>query len=150
MRDWQSEQEFNWNSMTGCRHPKGIRVAEEVISVCLEMEIDSGVFPDWRVNDFRRRSCLNQPDAQVIEDGPYYLAVLNEADDPHDSLTFLADQGIYFVDLLYQSRPVPTKDLFIPCDSMIEGTASSLPSISVFQLCHPALPQAFRPLKTLP
>jgi hypothetical protein len=39
-------------------------VAVDRISVCLEMEINSGVFPDWRVNDFRRRSCLDQPDAR--------------------------------------------------------------------------------------
>jgi len=32
--------------------PGVIGVAVEVISVCLEMEIDSGVFSDWRVKDF--------------------------------------------------------------------------------------------------
>jgi hypothetical protein len=50
------------------------------------MEIDSGVFSDWRVMDFRRRPGPDQPDAQVID----------------------------FVDFLYQSRPVSPEDFFIP------------------------------------
>jgi hypothetical protein len=61
------------------------------------MEIDSGVFSDWRVMDFRRRPGPDEPDAQVIEDGSYYLAVLNEADDPHGALALRTDQGIDFV-----------------------------------------------------
>jgi hypothetical protein len=90
------------------------RVAVEVISVCLEMEIDSGVFSDWRVMDFRRRPGPDEPDAQVIEDGPDHRRVFDAADDPHGALTFRTDQGIDFVDLLYQPGPVSPEDFFIP------------------------------------
>jgi len=31
------------------------------------MEIDSGVFSDWRVMDFRRRPGPDEPNAQVID-----------------------------------------------------------------------------------
>jgi len=59
-----------------------VGVAVEVVSVYLALVIACGVFPYWRVMDFRRWSCLDQPDAQVIEDVPYYLVFLDEADDP--------------------------------------------------------------------
>jgi hypothetical protein len=56
----------------------------------------------------------DEPDAQVIEDGPDHRRVFDAADDPHGSLTFRTDQRIDLVDLLYQTRPVPTEDFFIP------------------------------------
>jgi len=36
-------------------------VAVDRISVCLQLEIASGVFPDWRSVSFWRRSCPCQP-----------------------------------------------------------------------------------------
>ena len=77
--------------------PGVIGVAVEVISVCLEMEIDSGVFSDWRAMDFRRRPGPDEPDAQVIEDGPDHRRVFEADDDPHGALTLRTDQGIDFV-----------------------------------------------------
>ena len=41
-------------------------------------------------------------DAQVIEDGPDHRRIFDAADDPHGALTLRTDQGIDFVDLLYQ------------------------------------------------
>ncbi len=40
--------------------------------------------------------------------------VFDAADDPHVPLTFRTDQGIYLIDLLYQTRPIPAEDFFIP------------------------------------
>ena len=94
--------------------PGVIGVAVEGISVFLEMEIDSGVFSDWRVMDFRRRPGPNEPDAQVIEDGPDHRRVFDAAADPHGALTLRTDQGIDFVDLLYQPCPVSPEDLYVP------------------------------------
>jgi hypothetical protein len=45
-------------------------VAIDSISVCLKLEIGSGVFPDWRVMDFRRRPGSDEPDTQMLEDVP--------------------------------------------------------------------------------
>jgi hypothetical protein len=72
--------------------PKVIWIAVEVISVCLEMEIDSGVFSDWRVMDFRQRPGPDEPDAQVIEDNPDHRRVFDAADDPHVALALRTDQ----------------------------------------------------------
>ena len=63
--------------------------------------------------DFRRRPGLNEPDSQVSEDGPDHRRVFDAADDPHGALALRTDQGIDFVDLLYQARPVSPKNLFI-------------------------------------
>ncbi len=54
--------------------------------------------------DFRRRPGPDEPDAQVIEDGPDHRRVFDAADDPHGALALRTDQGIDFVDLLYQTR----------------------------------------------
>ena len=57
---------------------------------------------------------LSEPDAQVSEDGPDDRRVFDAADDPHWPLTFRTDQRVDLVDLLYQTRPIPTEDFFIP------------------------------------
>jgi hypothetical protein len=54
------------------------------------IDLDKGLKIVLYAADKRRVS----PDAQVIEDGPYYLVVLDEADDRHDSLTFWADHWL--------------------------------------------------------
>ena len=41
--------------------PRVFGVAVDSISVCLKLEIDSGVFPDWRGESFWRRSYPYQP-----------------------------------------------------------------------------------------
>ena len=63
------------------------------------------VHTDRRVMDFRRRPGPDEPDAQVIEDGPDHRKVFDADDDPHGALALRTDQGIDFVDLLYQPRP---------------------------------------------
>jgi hypothetical protein len=70
------------------------------------------VYADRRIMDFRRRPGPDEPDAHVIEDVPDYRRVFDAADNPHGSQTFRTDQRIDFVDLLYQTRPIPTEDLF--------------------------------------
>jgi len=64
--------------------------------------------------DFRWRPGPDEPDAQVIEDGPDHRRVFDAADDPHVSPAFRANQWIDLIDLLNQPRPVPPEDLFIP------------------------------------
>ena len=44
---------------------------------------------DRRVMDFRRRPGSDQPDAQMIEDGPDHRRVFDAADDPHVKLSAL-------------------------------------------------------------
>jgi hypothetical protein len=83
--------------------------------------------------DFRWRPGPDKPDAQVIEDGPDDRRVFDAADDPHDSLTFRTDQGIDLVDLLYQTRPIPTEDFFIP--QRFEDTGNDV--IAAFLLPFP-------------
>ena len=63
--------------------------------------------------DFRRRPGPDEPDAKMLENGPDHRRVFDAADDPHGALALRTDQGIDFVDPLYQTRPVPPKDLFI-------------------------------------
>ena len=41
--------------------PRVFWVAVDSISGCLQLEIDSGVFPDWQSVSFWGRSCLCQP-----------------------------------------------------------------------------------------
>ena len=62
----------------------------------------------------RRRPGPDEPDAQVIEDGPDHRRVFDAAADPHGALALRTDQGIDFVDLLYQPGPVSPKDLCVP------------------------------------
>ena len=49
----------------------------------------------------------------MLEDGPDHRRVFDAADDPHGALALRTDQGICFVYLLYQTRPIPAEDLFI-------------------------------------
>jgi hypothetical protein len=42
----------------------------------LELEIGSGVFPDWRGVGFWRRPEPDQPDFQMFEYSPHHLAVI--------------------------------------------------------------------------
>lgn len=72
------------------------------------------VHTDRRVMDFWRRSGSDQPNAQMFEDGPDNRRIFDAADDPHGALTFRADQRIDLVDFLYQTRPIPAEDFFIP------------------------------------
>ena len=58
------------------------------------MEIDSGVFSDWRIMDFRRRPRPDQPDSQMLEDGPDHRRVFDADADPHGALTLRTDHGI--------------------------------------------------------
>jgi hypothetical protein len=44
--------------------------------------------------DFRRRPEPDEPDVQVIEDGPDHRRIFDAADDPHGALTFRAYQRI--------------------------------------------------------
>jgi hypothetical protein len=67
-----------------------------------------------RVMDFRRRPGPDELDAKMLEDGPDHRRVFDAADDPHGTLALRTDQGIDFVDLLYQTRPIPVEALFIP------------------------------------
>jgi len=67
----------------------------------------------WRVMDFGWRSGSGEPQPQVFEDGPDDRRVLDAADDAHCALALRADEGIYFIDLLNQTRPVPPEGLFI-------------------------------------
>ena len=49
---------------------------------------------DSRVMDFRRRPGPDEPDAQVIEDGPDHRRVFDADDDPHGTIALRTDQGI--------------------------------------------------------
>ena len=49
----------------------------------------------------------------MFENGPDDGRVLDAADDPHVAPTFRTYQGIYFIDLLNQPRPIPPEGLFI-------------------------------------
>ena len=65
-----------------------------------------------RVMDFRRRPGPDEPDAQMIEDGPDHRRVFDAADDPHGALALRTDQGICFVYLLYQVTMTHKRWLF--------------------------------------
>ena len=49
----------------------------------------------------------------MIEDIPDYRLILDEADDPHSSVTSRTDQGIYFVYLLNQPGPTFPESLYV-------------------------------------
>ena len=49
----------------------------------------------------------------MFEDFPDHRRILNAADDPHRSVTFRADQGIYFVYLLNQTGPTFPERLYV-------------------------------------
>jgi hypothetical protein len=72
------------------------------------------VYVDRRIMDFRRRHGHDEPDAQVIEDGPDHRRVFDAADDPHGVLALRTDQGIDFAYFLNEPRPVPPVRLYIP------------------------------------
>ena len=63
-------------------------------------------------------SSLVQPRGALTDgksvNSPDRRQVFDAADDPHDALTFLADQRIDLVDFLDQARPIPAEDSFIP------------------------------------
>ena len=73
--------------------------------MCLKRVIGSGVFPDWRVMDFRLRPGPDPPESQMFKYSPDHLAVIYRTDDPQGTLTFRTDQGIDFINLLNQSCP---------------------------------------------
>jgi hypothetical protein len=68
---------------------------------------------DRRVMDFRRRPGPDEPDAQVIEDGPDHQWVFDEADDLHGPLTFRVYQSWVSLHQEGKCRPlkVPPNDL---------------------------------------
>jgi hypothetical protein len=55
------------------------------------------VYADRWVMDFRRRPGSDQPDAQMLEDGPDHYRVFDAADDPHGALALWADQRVHFI-----------------------------------------------------
>ncbi|MFZ3253070.1 MAG: hypothetical protein WA133_02160 [Syntrophales bacterium] len=63
--------------------------------------------------NFRRRSHPYQPKSQVIEDVSDDRRIFDETDDSHGSLTFWADQGIYFVYFLNQPGPTFPESLYV-------------------------------------
>ena len=51
-------------------------------------------------------ACVCQPEAEVFEDGSYYLFVFDEADYSHRSLAVRTDKEVGFIDLLDQAGPI--------------------------------------------
>lgn len=70
--------------------------------------------PEGRIMDFRRRLGPDEPNAHIFEDVPDDQRILDGTDDPHGPLKFRTNQRIDLVNLLYQTRPIPTEDFFIP------------------------------------
>ena len=58
--------------------------------------------------DFRRRPGPDEPDAQVMEDGPDHRGIFGAADYPHDSPTLRTSQGIDLVDLPHLTATLPS------------------------------------------
>ena len=76
-----------------------------------------------------------QAKAKMFEDIPDDRWVFDAADDPHDPLTFRANQRIDLIYFLNKPRPVPSKHLFIP--QRFEDTGNEI--IATFLLPFPPL-----------
>jgi len=69
----------------------------------------------------------------MIEGVPDHRRILDEADDPHGSLTFRADQGSYFVYLLNQPGPTFPESLFVSLrfEDAGDGIINSFPLLFI-------------------